>query len=182
MGALIPLAISIAPEIARWLLGDTAERTTAAVTQVVQAVTGTADPKAQQATLERDPEIATQLRIELAKVAAAAEAEARKAEMDMLAAQMADTVNARAQTVALAQANSPVAYGAPVVSAIVLVTFGTVMALALTRAMPAGSETILNMLLGSLAAMATAVVSYWVGSSAGSARKDERMARLTRTE
>ena len=37
---------------------------------------------------------------------------------------------------------------------------------------------ILNMLLGTLAAMATSVVSYWVGSSAGSARKDEHIARL----
>jgi hypothetical protein len=39
----------------------------------------------------------------------------------------------------------------------------------------------LNMLLGTLAAMATSVVSYWVGSSAGSARKDERIARLAST-
>ena len=48
--------------------------------------------------------------------------------------------------------------------------------------MPPGSAkstyTILNMLLGSLAAMATSVVSYWVGSSAGSARKDVQLARL----
>ena len=36
----------------------------------------------------------------------------------------------------------------------------------------------LNMLLGTLAAMATSVVSYWVGSSAGSARKDEHIAQL----
>ena len=35
---------------------------------------------------------------------------------------------------------------------------------------------IVNVLLGTLAAMATSVVSYWVGSSAGSARKDERLA------
>ena len=34
----------------------------------------------------------------------------------------------------------------------------------------------LNVLLGSLTAMATSVVSYWVGSSVGSARKDARLA------
>jgi len=48
--------------------------------------------------------------------------------------------------------------------------------------MPPGSAkstyAILNMLLGSLAAMATSVVSYWVGSSAGSARKDEHIAQF----
>jgi membrane protein DedA with SNARE-associated domain len=52
------------------------------------------------------------------------------------------------------------------------------MTVAITRTMPSGSETVLTMLLGSLAAMATSVVSYWVGSSAGSARKDEHFARI----
>lgn len=37
---------------------------------------------------------------------------------------------------------------------------------------------VLNVLLGTLGAMATNVVGYWVGSSAGSARKDARLASL----
>ena len=72
-------------------------------------------------------------------------------------------------------------WGAPVVSVVVLVTFGTVVSLVLLRAIPAGSETVLNVLLGTLAAMATNVVGYWVGSSAGSARKDERLAEVARS-
>ncbi len=36
----------------------------------------------------------------------------------------------------------------------------------------------LNVLLGTLGAMSTSVVSYWVGSSVGSARKDVRLASL----
>jgi hypothetical protein len=36
----------------------------------------------------------------------------------------------------------------------------------------------LNVLLGTLGAMATSVVTYWVGSSAGSARKDARLASI----
>jgi len=36
----------------------------------------------------------------------------------------------------------------------------------------------LNVLLGTLGAMATSVVTYWVGSSAGSARKDARLATI----
>ena len=35
-----------------------------------------------------------------------------------------------------------------------------------------------NVLLGSLTTMATSVVSYWVGSSIGSVRKDARIAKL----
>ncbi len=72
------------------------------------------------------------------------------------------------------------AWGAPVVSVVVLVTFGTVVSLVLLRAIPVGSETVLNVLLGTLAAMATNVVGYWVGSSAGSARKDEQLAEVAR--
>ena len=49
--------------------------------------------------------------------------------------------------------------------------------------MPPGSAkstyTVLNMLLGTLGAMATSVVGYWVGSSAGSARKDARLASIS---
>lgn len=67
------------------------------------------------------------------------------------------------------------AWSAPVISAVVLLTFGGVMGMVLLNGMPAGSETAANMLLGTLAAMATSVVSYWVGSSAGSARKDDRL-------
>jgi len=50
--------------------------------------------------------------------------------------------------------------------------------IALTHALPANAEAVLNVLLGTLGAMATSVVSYWVGSSAGSARKDARLASL----
>ena len=49
--------------------------------------------------------------------------------------------------------------------------------------LPPGSAkstyTRLNVLMGTLGAMATSVVGYWVGSSAGSARKDARLASLT---
>ncbi|HTW27888.1 MAG TPA: hypothetical protein VME92_12230 [Acetobacteraceae bacterium] len=178
MGALIPLALGIAPEIAKWLFGGSAAKVTQQVGQAVQQVTGTNDAATAEAVLSDKPDLAQELRVQLAQIAAQAEQDAGKAQLDTLTARIKDVTDARAQTVALAQSRSPVAYGAPVVSLVVLVTFGAVMALALTRSLPAGSETILNMLLGTLAAMATSVVSYWVGSSAGSARKDERLAQV----
>jgi hypothetical protein len=178
MGALIPLAISIAPEIGKWLFGDKGEQVASAVSTVIGTVTGTTDEAVQQATIERDPTVAANLRLELAKLAAQQEADARKSDQDALSAQLADVANARSQTVALAQSHSAIAWAPAVVSGIVLVTFGIVMYSALTRSLPSGSETILNMLLGTLAAMSTSVVSYWVGSSVGSARKDDRLAQI----
>ena len=172
MGALIPLALSLAPEIGKWLFGKDGEATTAAVVQAVQTVTGTTDDTSAAAALARDPMLASQLRVQLAQIAATQEAAAHQADLDMLSAQLKDTADARSQTVALAQAHSAIAYGPPIISMVVLVTFGFVLWLTLTGATPKGSETIVNMLLGTLAAMATSVVSYWVGSSIGSARKD----------
>ena len=188
---LIPLAIQIAPTIAKWLFGSDSEKIVQQVASVVTQVTGVSAPHtdegvaAAEAVLQGKPELAIQIQVQLAKIAADQEAEAdraaeasRKAELDSLIAQIADTDGARRQTIALAQAGSKIAYGAPLVSALVLITFAVVMTLAFTRSLPSGSETVLTMLLGSLAAMATSVVSYWVGSSAGSARKDAHLAQL----
>lgn len=191
MLALIPLAIQIAPTIAKWLFGSDSATVVQQVANVVTQVTGVAAPHtddgmaAVEAVLQGKPELALQIQVQLAKIAADREMEtdrtaeaARKAELESLLAQIADTNSARRQTIALAEAGSKIAYGAPVVSALVLITFAIVMTLAFSRSLPPGSETILNMLLGSLAAMATSVVSYWVGSSAGSARKDAHIAQL----
>ncbi len=178
MGALIPLAITVAPELARWMFGGSAAKTTAAVTQAVQTVTGTTDADAAASVLSRDPALAVQLRVQLAQIAASAQAEADSAQLDTLKTSFADIANARTQTVTLTSQHSPIAYGAPIISVVVLLTFGITMSVALTKAMPPGSETILNMLLGTLAAMATSVVSYWVGSSVGSLNKDRRLAQL----
>lgn len=103
----------------------------------------------------------------------------RMAELGLEPARLdaADRQSARGQTVSLAQAGSAVQWAPAVVSLVVLATFGLVMWAALSRGLPPGSETILNMLLGTLAAMATAVVSYWVGSSAGSAAKTDMLFR-----
>ncbi len=177
MGALLPLALSIAPEISRWLFGKTAAVTTDAVVQAVQAVTGTSDAEAASAVLQKDPAAAAQLRIQLAQIAADQDKAARAADLEQLAATFRDTSDARAQIVALSGQKTAIAWSAPIISAIVLMTFGGVMAVVLLYGMPAGSETAGNLMLGTLAAMATSVVSYWVGSSAGSARKDDRLAQ-----
>jgi hypothetical protein len=177
MGALIPLAISLAPEIGKWLFGDTGEKTAAAVAQVVQSVTGTTDDQVAQQSINSNPQLAAQLRVQLAQIAAQQEQAARQADIDRMTAQLKDVADARSQTVALAQAKSAVQWAPVIVSFVVLATFGVVMWCALSRTLPAGSETILNMLLGTLAAMATSTVSYWVGSSAGSAQKNDMLYR-----
>ncbi len=176
LGAVGSIALDLAPEIGRWLFGPDAAPVAAAVQQAVQAATGTSDPAAQMAALA-DPDLAGQLRVDLAGIAATRAAAADAAAEARLTARLADVANARAMALQLAQSGSAMAWGAPVISVVVLATFGVVMGLVLLHAVPPGSETVLNVLLGTLAAMATNVVGYWVGSSVGSARKDARLAQ-----
>lgn len=178
LGAAGGLALDLAPELGQWLFGPQADSTVKAVQAAVATVTGATDAAAQVSALA-NPETAGQLRLQLANIAADRAATAAKATQDALVAQLADVANARSVTLGLVQSHSPMAWGAAVVSIIVLITFGSVMAMALFRSLPSNAEPILNVLLGTLGAMATSVVSYWVGSSAGSARKDARLAKLT---
>ncbi len=179
LGAAGGLVLDLAPELSRWLFGPEAAPVVAAVRDAVKSVTGTADP-AQQAGALQDPAKAGELRLQLAQIAADAAAAADAGANARLVSQLADVAGARAMAVQLAQAGSPMAWGAPVVSVVVLLTFGAVMSLVLFHQVPSGSEAVLNVLLGTLGAMATSVVGYWVGSSVGSARKDDRLARLER--
>jgi hypothetical protein len=68
-----------------------------------------------------------------------------------------------------------------VVSAIVLATFGLMLGMVLSHQLPTGSESLANVMLGSLAAMSTSVVAFWVGSSAGSRGKDDTIAEQSRS-
>jgi hypothetical protein len=170
MDSLIPLALNLSPDLARWLSGDAAEATAATISQAVQDVTGTNDPVAASTALHNNPSVSARLRVELAKIVADREN----------AAQTASVSSSGSRTSAPTVQRSGLAWSAPVVSGIVLLTFATVMIFVLTHTLPAGSETMANMLLGTLSAMATSVVSYWVGSSAGSARKDEQIAQTVR--
>jgi len=170
-GALGGAVIGVLPEAARWVFGnDQASKTAQTAAQAaIASVTGTSDLAGVQAVVTADPEKAVELRVALARITA-------EHEQAMRVAHLADIADARRQTVDLATTGSWLAWGAPIVSVLVLLTFGLIVGLTLTRSMPSGSEPILNVLLGTLSAMAMSVVSYWVGSSVGSARKGEYLA------
>jgi len=191
MLAILPLIMSIAPEIARWIGGTQAGNVTAAVASAVKAVTGTDDPQAAAAALAADSGKAAELRVQLAKIAAdaeaaqrqadleeikaelAADAARRQAELETFRASIADTQSARGQTIELAKAGSSLAWGAPVISLVIVAAFGLMLFILLgTKGIPTENLTIANVLLGTLAAMATQVANYWLGSSSGSKSKD----------
>ncbi|MBP2301156.1 hypothetical protein [Azospirillum picis] len=172
VAAAAPLAELAGEEVARLIAGDDPAnaRTGAAVAQALVTAAGTVTgfPVAK-------PEDIAPLAASIAADPAAL-AEFRKAVADrmlsLLALDNGDRANARGQTVDLAKAGSRIAWGAPLVSFVVLVTFGVVLYRVLS--VPAGqADPNASLMLGALTTMATAVVSYWVGSSAGSAAKDK---------
>jgi len=178
MFALLPLLLTIAPEIARLIAGDFGGKAATAVAAAVRTITGTEDPAAAAAALAADPAKAADLRIALAKIAADADAAERQANLDEMRSQLADVAGARQATVALAASGSRIAWGAPVVSVVVVVGFvGAFAALIFgPTATDPGRAAMLNILVGSLSAGWTAVLGYWLGSSAGSAAKNDMLA------
>jgi hypothetical protein len=64
-------------------------------------------------------------------------------------------------------------YGPIVVSVIVALTFGLVMYVLLTKAVPAADSDLMKILTGGLSAKFSDIVSFWTGSSSGSKAKDE---------
>lgn len=108
------------------------------------------------------------------------EAETRmKTEIERFKAQLEDVQDARATTVALAKAKSNLAWGAPVVSIVVMVGFLILSFLAMKPDLAGIRTDVTLFLLGAWSGYAGAVVTYWLGSSAGSNDKSAQIAALT---
>jgi ABC-type multidrug transport system fused ATPase/permease subunit len=180
--AAVVAELADATGLSRWLFGDKAAETKAAVAQAVELATGASDPAAQGFVLERDPEAAGRLREALAGIAAARQAAHEQAQLDTFRAQLADVANARSQTLSLAASHSILAWGAPVVSVITLLSYGVIAILAVWLTahsdLPPNAVAILSLVLGAASSMAAGVVAFWTGSSAGSQAKSDTIAKL----
>jgi hypothetical protein len=129
-------------------------------------------PDAVRKAVQTDPAKAEEairaLGLDPALVATLGGVEALELARERIAAE--DRAGARAQTMALATAGSPIAWGAPVISTLVVAVFLAMVAALLFRTIP--DTAVRNILLGTLAAAFVQVVNYWLGSSAGSEAKD----------
>ncbi len=175
IGGAAGAALAVAPEVGKWLFGETGKQVAEQVAATVEAVTGTSDPEAQRDVLA-DPEKATELRVKLLAIAGEREAARDAHHLAMFRAAAEDRDAARKAQATLVASGSAMAWATPIISGVVLFSFLGVILLIAIRGVPAGAETILNILVGTLVAMATSVVSYYVGSSQGSASKEKLLA------
>jgi len=172
----LPLLLGLAPTVASWLMGDKTGAAVSKITGIAQDLLGTSDAAGIERAIAADPNLALQFKMAMIQ----AEADARRQEFDTLQAQLADVQNARNQTVKLAEAGSAIAWGAPIISILITVGFFAMLYVVIRQEIPESSQTLANIMLGSLGTSFTAVVGYWVGSSAGSAQKTNALEKLAR--
>jgi hypothetical protein len=98
-------------------------------------------------------------------------------------AYFADVQSARSQTTSLAQVNSPIAYGAPIMSAVVTIGFIVILTLFVTYALSldAYQQSVVTILIGYLGAAFQQAVNYWLGTTRQSREKDTVLASLAGT-
>lgn len=165
---LLPLLLNLAPSVAGWVLGDKTGAAVDKVTGIIKSVTGLDDPSGVDAALAARPELALQLKETLIR----AESEERQRQHDEMLARLEDVASARRQTVELAKTGSPLAWGAGVVSVLAVLVFAGFVYLLFAQEVPASMKDALMLLGGSAATGYGMVLSYWLGSSSGSAAKD----------
>lgn len=114
-------------------------------------------------------EAENQLYLELARIDQAARVTA-----------IEDTKSARQQTVELAKESSPIAWGAPIVSTLIVVGyFFCIYRLFVVQAdLPANAFQLLNVMFGALSLAFGQVCNYWLGSSAGSKRSGDAVRKI----
>lgn len=164
LGGLVGLARSLTSQ-------PHADDEAPALQQVAQALTGVADQAHQIAVLQADPVKADEFRVQALRIRAEAEASRNAHIVALVEAANTDRAGARDQMATMVTASSVLRFGAAIVTLIILGLFGFVIFNG-SHIDPDLKET--------LKVLSVAAASYWIGSSAGSASKDTRLA--TRSE
>lgn len=189
--ALLPLVLGLAPQLAGMIFGSKGGETAAKVTEVVQAVVGidpTTDEGATRAVeaIRGNAALRAELEQKLGELHLRMQQEANRAAeqeradaLEELRARLGDTASARGMALEAAKSNSVLAYGSMILSGVILVGFSTMLYIVLNTKLE--NPELANVLLGTLAAMATQVANYWLGSSSGSVAKNAALAGVQTT-
>jgi hypothetical protein len=110
----------------------------------------------------------------------ALELEMAKVDQTRESAFLADTQNARQQTVELARENTTIAWAAPVISTVIVAGFFACIAMLFLfpREWDERTSNLLNVLFGALIPGFVQVCNYWLGSSAGSKRAGDAVRKI----
>jgi hypothetical protein len=176
LAGLIPTLATLIPDIGRLIAGQAGEE----VGQVVQRVVGSVDPTTVAATLAADEGKAGELLRQIEEIRARLRQAELEEETKRIAAALQDVQSARKQAVDLATVGSGIAWASTILSAIILLGFfGCIFLLFLVdKRWDERLVGMANVLFGALTVAFAQVCNYWLGSSRGSAAKDDRMAAV----
>jgi lysozyme family protein len=183
MNPLIGIAVGILPDIIKLIAGDKTGKLADQVGKAVSDTLGTTNATEAQTKLASDAAADAALKQKLAELALEA-TKAQNAEDDQQRQDaLANTQGARGGLQALATTNSTIAWTAPTISYLVIFGFFIflfVLVWLYWGAKPADPNNqnnfviqIINIAVGALTAAFATVVNFWLGSSAGSQKKDD---------
>jgi lysozyme family protein len=189
MNPLIGVAAGLVPDIIKLVAGDTTGQLADQVGKVVADTVGTTNAGEVQTKLAANPATEAALRQKLAELAL----DATKAQ-NVNASQRAqealtNTQSARSGLQALATTNSTIAWTAPTISYLVIGGFFVFLFVLvwLYWGKPVDNQNnfivqIINIAVGALTAAFATVVNFWLGSSAGSRKKDDASLSLQQAQ
>src|ERR1700722_4963937 len=180
MNPLIGIAMGLAPDIIRLIVGDKTRQLADQVGKVVADTVGTTNAGEAQTKLAANPAAEAALQQKLAELALEA-TKAQNAEADQQRQDaFSNTQGARSGLQALATPNSTIAWTAPTISYLVIGGFFIFLFVLvwLYWGKPVDNQNnfivqIINIAVGALTAAFATVVNFWLGSSAGSRKKDD---------
>jgi hypothetical protein len=180
MNPLIGIAVGILPDIIKLIAGDKTGQLADQVGKAVSDTLGTANAAEAQTKLATDAGAKAALQQKLAELALEA-TKAQNAEADQQRQDaFSNTQGARSGLQALATTNSTIAWTAPTISYLVIAGFFAFLFVLvwLYWGKTADNQNnfivqIINIAVGALTAAFATVVNFWLGSSAGSRKKDD---------
>ncbi len=174
IGALIPLALNLAgefiPDLIGGLAGKDAQKFAEKVVGTAEKITGEkieteADVAKAIQIIKSDAQLQTELKIQLSQ---------ERLETARIHSQ--DRISART----MAQKTTLHAVAVCVISVLVVLGFGTMLWLVLANPLPEGNSEIVYILLGTLSAGFSTVLTFWLGSSHSSQDKSQMMSDAAR--
>jgi hypothetical protein len=180
MNPLIGVAAGVVPDIIKLIAGDKTGQLAEQVGKAVADAVGTTDAGEAQTKLATNPTTQAALRQKLAELALEA-TKAQSAEADQERQDnVSNTERARSALQALATTNTTIARTAPTISYLVIGGFFIFLFVLVWLywwgPSPGKNDfvvQIINIVVGALTAAFATVVNFWLGSSAGSQKKDD---------
>jgi hypothetical protein len=173
MLALLPLILSIVPDLAKWIAGDTAGAVAGKAVNAATAILGTSNPQ-EAAVAMQDPVKAAELRLALAKVQADAEASQRQADLEAFKASLADVAGSRTLS-----GQSPLIARAQVAGAAAILCVWAFMVLRIAiYGLPYGSGEFYATILAAVSGILGGIMQFFYGNSTASHAANQRLDML----